>query len=95
MSDPAKSATDVEQTSTEIIPANPLRNGIILCNRGDVDVDLGFGEAAVLNEGIVAPAGGIVTLHYGGEPAGYNDIFKKAINGISASGTNKVSYQEL
>ena len=95
MAAPSKSKTDVSTTSVEIVGANPLRNGVILKNNGSIDVYLGFGVDAVDQEGICLPAGGSATLHYGGEPSGAYNLFIEAVNGIAASGTNSVAYQEI
>jgi len=95
MASASKGKTDVTSTSTEIVAANSLRNGVILKNNGSIDVYLGLGVDAVDQEGICVPAGGSATLHYGGEPSGAYNEFVKAINGIAASGTNSVAYQEI
>ena len=95
MADPTKDNADIGTSSAEIVGANTLRNGVLLFNEGSEDVWLGFGEDAEANKGAKVPAGGSITLLYNGEPSGAYNQFIKAINGIAASGTNTVAYQEV
>lgn len=97
MSRQSKGNATVDTTAggTDIVSANEKRNGIQFFNEGSVDVWLGFGEDPVVEEGIKIPANGAYTMHYGGEPAGYNKLGILAIKGIVSSGSAKVTYQEL
>jgi len=45
-------------TSTTAVAANGLRIGLYIDNTSDTDVWLGFGQAAVVSEGIRVPANG-------------------------------------
>ena len=95
MAGPSKGNAKIGTSSALIVAANTGRNGVILTNEGDDDVWLGFGEAAVENEGMKVPAGGSAVCHYGGRPDRYDDIFEQAVYGIASGAGNVVAYQEI
>lgn len=45
-------------SSTTAVAANGLRTGLLLDNKSDTDVWLGFGQAAVVSSGVRIPANG-------------------------------------
>lgn len=76
-------------TTTALVAENQKRKGLVLVNTGVQGVFLGFGEDAVLNQGIYMAANG-------GEWSMDEFTFtKEAVNGITAQLTSNVSIQEF
>lgn len=93
VSPPAGAKTTVSTTSVEIVPANPNRSMIIVSNPSSGQVLwLGFGaNAAVVGNGIPLNGGEKITFTASNDSYGF---FKSSINGIYASGSEAVPYQE-
>lgn len=86
----SKGGVDVANTTTEIVPANPSRVGLIICNQGTQDVWIAIGEAAVIDEGhLLAKRGGIYV-----ERLGDGDLHRGAINGVTSTSTSRVTFIE-
>ena len=80
--------TTVTTSTTEIVPKNRSRKFLILTNIGTGDCYISFGEDAILSRGILLGAsGGSLVMDDDG-------ISSEAVNGIVASGTSAVIYQE-
>lgn len=76
--------TKLVGASTLLAAANPRRSCIVISNSSDVGIWISFGEAAVIGQGIyLAPAGGTLTITD-------EKMWRGAIYGIAASGSNKV-----
>lgn len=54
----APTTYDATTASTTAVAANGLRTGLFIDNTSDTDVWLGFGQAAVVGQGIRIPANG-------------------------------------
>lgn len=80
----------VGTTSTNIVPANNQRNGLILVNISDSTMYIAFGgQTATLWAGItLTPNGGVFSM----DEYTYN---KEAVNGIAHTAASTCSYQEF
>ena len=78
----------VGSTSTLILAANSARGFATIVNDSDETIYLGFGEAAVLNEGLRIASSG------GGYEINSTNLFIGPIYGISTSGSKVVSVME-
>ena len=78
-------ALSIDSTSAEVIPANERRKFLTIVNGSDVGIWLGFGEAAVVGEGVyLVSAGGAYNI----TP---QNLWCGSIHAITASGDNKVA----
>lgn len=74
----------VLNTSTVLLAANARRKFARITNGSDVGVWVSYGEAAVIGQGdYLAATGGWIEIDA-------DNMWRGAINGIAASGTNKV-----
>jgi hypothetical protein len=80
----------VKTTTTAVLPANPLRQGLSIVNTGANPIYLGLGKAAVLKEG-VGP------LKEGGSWDGRlgNELWRGAINGIAETAEMTAAISEF
>jgi len=78
----------VAATTTAVLAASGGRVGIILANDSDETIYLGFGSAAVLNEGTPIPSASALVLD--------NTLMTTlAINAISTNGSKNLAYTEF
>lgn len=81
-------STTVTTSTTEIVPANNSRNFIYLTNVGANDVFIAFDKPAQINKGVLLGSNnGSLTLDKESNVLG-------PINGITASGSSAVIFQE-
>lgn len=84
---PDQGAVTVGNTSTTVLDGNAGRQQLWLCNTSDESISIGIGQAAVLNSGIVIPAGTAIVI----------DTFTSSlpIYAICASGSKNIAYCEV
>ena len=76
-------------TSTEIVPADYYRKLVVITNAeasGGANLHFSFGGVATTNDAYISP-GGNMTIG--------DDRVKRAINGLSSSGTITAKYTKL
>jgi len=74
---------DVDTNSTQVLASNSLRKHVTLINSSDVVLWLGFGEAAVVGQGVYIEAGG------GAYEIDGSNLFTGVVYAIAASGASK------
>jgi len=84
--DEGSGATTVGNTTTQIVAANADRKQIVICNDSDEPIYLGYGENAVMNQGIRLNA-------HGGSIV--ENVWTGVINAICASGAKEATYVEM
>lgn len=84
---PNQGAVTVGSSSTALLGANAGRQQLWLCNTSDESISIGVGQAAVLNSGIVIPAGTAIII----------DTFVSTLPlyAICASGSKNLAYCEV
>jgi hypothetical protein len=77
-------SASLDTSSAELFADNRSRKYALIVNASDVGVWISFGEAAVIGTGAyLAPAGGSYEIDE-------SNLWTGAVNGIAASGSNKV-----
>lgn len=81
----AAGTTTIDASTTVVLAANPSRAMVVLSNASDENISLNFGEAAVLNSGIVLkPLGPPLVIDSNGP---LSALVNQAVNAICASGS--------
>ena len=83
----AKGTKEVTTASILIAAANDAREGVHLATNDTADVFIAFGEAAVVDNGVILAENVPVQI--------MGPLARRAIYGITGSGTSTVAYQEL
>ena len=84
----APSSITVTTTSTQILAFNSARNWCILTNIGNKDIYMAAGQTAIVNNGIFLSKGGGTFEMTSGV------MFINGLNGITASGSSVIVFQE-